>query len=81
MPASRVHVPGSGSIREPNRVRDHTGRRLSVANRAAQPPASAAWTANQFDALIHIDETSALEPTSTSRWEAGELPETYPFAV
>ncbi len=34
---------------------------------------------DQFDALIHIDETRALEPLDrTSGWEAGELPETYP---
>jgi erythromycin esterase-like protein len=38
--------------------------------------------AAQFDAVIHIDETRALEPLElTSEWEAGELPETYPFAV
>src|SRR5437016_6114153 len=36
----------------------------------------------QFDAIIHIDETSAVEPLErTSIWEEGELPETYPFAV
>jgi erythromycin esterase-like protein len=38
--------------------------------------------ADQFDAIIHIDETSAVEPLErTSEWEAGELPETYPWAV
>ncbi|SFK54958.1 erythromycin esterase family protein [Geodermatophilus ruber] len=38
--------------------------------------------AHQFDAVIHIDETRALEPLErTARWERGELPETYPFAV
>jgi erythromycin esterase-like protein len=38
--------------------------------------------ADQFDAVIHIDETRALEPLErTARWEAGEAPETYPFAV
>jgi erythromycin esterase-like protein len=38
--------------------------------------------ADQFDAVIHIDETTAVEPLErTSQWEAGELPETYPFAV
>jgi erythromycin esterase-like protein/predicted phosphoribosyltransferase len=36
----------------------------------------------QFDAVIHIDETRALEPLErTGRWERGEPPETYPFAV
>jgi erythromycin esterase-like protein/predicted phosphoribosyltransferase len=38
--------------------------------------------ADQFDVLIHLDETRALEPLeTTSRWEAGELPETYPWGV
>ncbi len=37
---------------------------------------------HQFDAAIHIDETRAVEPLErTSEWVAGELPETYPFAV
>jgi erythromycin esterase-like protein len=34
---------------------------------------------DQFDALIHLDETRALEPLErTSQWDRGELPETYP---
>jgi erythromycin esterase-like protein len=38
--------------------------------------------AEQFDAVVHIDETHAVEPLErTSRWETGELPETYPWAV
>jgi erythromycin esterase-like protein len=38
--------------------------------------------ANQFDAVIHMDQTRAVEPLErTSQWEAGEFPETYPFAV
>jgi erythromycin esterase-like protein/predicted phosphoribosyltransferase len=37
---------------------------------------------DQFDAVIHIDETRALEPLErTASWEAGEVPETYPYAV
>jgi erythromycin esterase-like protein len=37
---------------------------------------------DQFDAVIHIDETSAVEPLErTSVWDEGELPETYPFQV
>jgi erythromycin esterase-like protein len=36
----------------------------------------------QFDAVIHIDRTQALIPFErTSTWQAGETPETYPFAV
>jgi hypothetical protein len=38
--------------------------------------------AEQFDVVIHIDQTRAVEPLErTSQWETGELPETYPFAV
>lgn len=38
--------------------------------------------AAQFDALIHIDETRAVEPLErTSGWELGEVPETYPTAL
>jgi erythromycin esterase-like protein len=37
---------------------------------------------DQFDAVIHVDETTAVEPLEpTSEWEKGELPETYPWAV
>jgi erythromycin esterase-like protein len=37
---------------------------------------------SQFDAVLHFDETSAVKPLeSTAEWEAGELPETFPFAV
>jgi erythromycin esterase-like protein/predicted phosphoribosyltransferase len=36
----------------------------------------------QFDAVLHFDETRALEPLEyTSEWKAGEVPETFPFAV
>lgn len=35
--------------------------------------------AAQFDAVIHLDETNALEPLErTPRWETGEAPETFP---
>ncbi|HKG25344.1 MAG TPA: erythromycin esterase family protein [Thermomicrobiales bacterium] len=37
---------------------------------------------DQFDAIIHLDETRALEPLEiTAEWERGEAPETFPFAV
>jgi erythromycin esterase-like protein len=36
----------------------------------------------QFDAVIHFDETRAVEPLErTAEWEAGEPPLTFPFAV
>jgi erythromycin esterase-like protein/predicted phosphoribosyltransferase len=37
---------------------------------------------DQFDVVIHIDETRAVEPLErTAGWDAGEVPETFPFAV
>jgi hypothetical protein len=37
---------------------------------------------DQFDAILHFDETRAVEPLeSTAEWDAGEVPETFPFAV
>jgi erythromycin esterase-like protein len=34
----------------------------------------------QFDAVLHVDETQAVEPLErTAQWEAGEAPETFPF--
>lgn len=36
----------------------------------------------QFDAMIHLDETRAVEPLErTQMWEEGELPETYPTGI
>ena len=38
--------------------------------------------ANQFDFVIHIDETRAVEPLERSAgWEAGEMAETYPSGL
>jgi erythromycin esterase-like protein len=37
---------------------------------------------SQFDAVVHVDETRAVEPLElTSEWERGELPETYAAGV
>ncbi len=37
---------------------------------------------DQFDALIHIDRTRAVEPLErTVEWEAGEVPETFPTGI
>jgi erythromycin esterase-like protein len=36
----------------------------------------------QFDAVLYFDETQAVEPLErTAEWEAGEVPETFPFGV
>lgn len=38
--------------------------------------------ADQFDAVIHLDRTTALEPLEpTSRWSAARTPETYPTGL
>jgi erythromycin esterase-like protein/predicted phosphoribosyltransferase len=38
--------------------------------------------ADQYDALIHIENTHAVEPLEpTSQWTAGETPETYPSGL
>jgi erythromycin esterase-like protein len=38
--------------------------------------------AQQFDAVLHFDDTRAVEPLERSAgWERGELPETFPHAV
>jgi erythromycin esterase-like protein len=38
--------------------------------------------AQQFDAVIHIDQSTAVQPLErTSEWVRGELPETYPTGV
>ena len=42
----------------------------------------AASIAQQYDALVHIDQTRAVEPLErTQSWELGEPPETYPTAL
>jgi erythromycin esterase-like protein len=36
----------------------------------------------QFDAVLHFDETRAVEPLErTAEWEAGEVPETFPTGI
>lgn len=36
----------------------------------------------QFDAVLHFDETRAVEPLErTTEWEAGEVPETFPTGI
>ncbi|MFO7592154.1 MAG: erythromycin esterase family protein [Acidimicrobiia bacterium] len=42
----------------------------------------AAHLAEQFDAVVHLDRTRALEPLErTSRWDRGEPPETFPSGI
>lgn len=41
-----------------------------------------ARVSDQFDAVVHVDDTRAVEPLErTAGWEEDEAPETYPLAV
>jgi erythromycin esterase-like protein len=75
-----------GFLLEPEGLR---GRRLERAIGVIYRPETErqshyfnARISEQFDAVIHLDETHAVEPLErTSEWETGELPETYPWGV
>ena len=60
-------------------------RAIGVIYRPATERASHYLTASlarQYDALVHVDETRAVEPLErTPAWELGEPPETYPTAI
>jgi erythromycin esterase-like protein len=68
-------------LREPMRLE----RAIGVIYRPQTERAShyfGARLSDQFDAVLHFDETRAVEPLErTATWEAGEEPETFPFAV
>jgi erythromycin esterase-like protein/predicted phosphoribosyltransferase len=71
---------------DPSRLR---GRRLERAIGVIYQPQTErvshyfhARLADQFDAVVHMDETTAVEPLErSSEWEAGELPETFPTGI
>jgi erythromycin esterase-like protein len=74
-------------LRERNATTDLLkARRLQRAIGVIYRPDTERWShyfeaclPEQFDALIHFDETRALQPLEiTSQWEEGELPVTYP---
>lgn len=60
-------------------------RAIGVIYRPETERASHYFYANlsqQFDAIIHCDKTTAVEPLEkTSQWIAGEVPETYPTGL
>ena len=76
---------GTIALCEVPRVRSVTKRvGASVLMRTIPQPGVdlCAYTADQFDLVVHLDRTHALEPLERrSEWEAGELPETYPWGV
>ncbi|MGD8690306.1 MAG: erythromycin esterase family protein [Gammaproteobacteria bacterium] len=75
-----LNLPAAAPLREPMLeraigviYRPHT-ERLSHYFQASM--------ARQFDAIFHLDETSALEPLDVPRhWHEPEAPDTYPFGV
>lgn len=73
------------SKREEPIARLHLQRAIGVIYRPETERASHYQYVNlprQFDALIHLDHTSAVRPLDlTETWEVGELPETYPSGV
>ncbi len=72
---------GGGELAEPLRA-----PRLERAIGVIYRPDTERWShyfharlADQFDALVHIDETRAVEPLERSAsWQPGEVPETFP---
>ena len=84
-PARRSCSPGATATRCGKALRDPA----RAGDRSDLPPETErtshyfrARLADQFDAVLHFDETRAVEPLEyTSEWEAGEVPETFPFAV
>lgn len=76
----RQREPMPQSLREPR-----LERAIGVIYRPDTERASHyfhARLAQQFDAVLHFDETRAVEPLEYgAEWEKGEAPETYPFAV
>jgi erythromycin esterase-like protein len=94
--ASVVKEPSAPAHRQPQararrrrrrqlRPRDALERAIGVIyrpqGRAPEPPVRR-QRERQFDALVHIDHTRAVEPFErTQAWEPGEPPETYPTAL
>jgi erythromycin esterase-like protein len=82
---ARFHERGGDVVLEPHDEPELLERAIGVIYRPRTERLSHYFRARlpeQFDVVIHLDETTALEPLErTSEWDAGEPPETYPFAV
>ena len=76
----RTRNPATAALRE-----SRLERAIGVIYRPATERVSHYFRASlpeQFDVVMHFDETRAVEPLERSaEWVKGELPETYPFAV
>ena len=78
------------NLREQNRATDMLKKpRLQRAIGVIYAPATERWShyfharlAEQFDVMIHLDETTALHPLEKSgTWVTGELPDTFPSSL
>ena len=78
------------NLREQSRATELLNKsRLQRAIGVIYAPATERWShyfharvAEQFDVMIHLDETSALEPLEPSgTWVTGELPDTFPSSL
>lgn len=77
------------NLRDDSRTDGLREPRLERAIGVIYRPDSERWShyfnarlSDQFDAVIHIDQTRAVEPLErTVHWEIGEVPETYPVGV
>ncbi|MFP4007267.1 MAG: erythromycin esterase family protein [Spirulinaceae cyanobacterium] len=78
------------NLREPSEVKEilaarRLERAIGVIYRPETERMSHYFHANlpaQFDAILHFDETHAVEPLErTPSWDTGEVPETYPYGV
>lgn len=80
----RFYLPLEGDGAEPLAER-MLERAIGVIYRPETERAShyfRASLARQFDAVFHLDETSAVEPFETGElWRPEEIPDTYPFGV
>jgi erythromycin esterase-like protein len=76
----RTRNPATAGLRE-----EKLERAIGVIYRPATERVSHYFRADlpeQFDLVMHFDETRAVEPLErTAEWVKGELPETYPFGV
>lgn len=73
-----------GELRRPVRYppSDRKATRTTHFNTEVPSHYFAASAARQFDALVHIDHSRAVEPLErTQTWDLGEPPETYPTAL
>lgn len=81
----RFYLSLSGALANPASLRGLLERAIGVIYRPESERQSHYFKAvlpEQFDAVFHLDETSALEPLDlTETWDEREPPETYPFGT